>query len=88
MKNNQLYFKIGIYLAAGIFAAGGFFWLVNDNIKQMDKIEIKTDKNIENIQATQLDVIGLTKDIAYIKEKVDKNTEVQQQILKEIRQIK
>lgn len=96
-KNNALVIRIGIWLAVIIFAAGGFYLLVNfrldtvegevKSIKETDlpNIEGDLDYQDDRLYETEKEVFGLKKDIGSLTEKVDKSYDVQKQILTEIK---
>ena len=58
-----------------IFAAALIFFTVNTNSQNILENKIKLDKACEQ-------VVGLEKDVFYIRERVDQNYKTQQQILK------
>ena len=56
--------KILIYIAGILMAAGVYCATVRQNTERIDKVEIKAN-------SSEKDIIGLKKDISYIKEGVD-----------------
>jgi len=79
--------KTLVTIAGIVFAAGVLYACVSTNTKKIDvnvknieKIDDRTDENRNY-------VIGLQKDVFYIKEKVDRNAVVQQEILREIKEL-
>lgn len=80
--------KTLVTIAGIVFAAGVLYACVANNTKRIDvnvksieKVDDKTDRDRNYI-------IGLQKDVFYIKEKVDRNAIVQQEILREIKELK
>lgn len=77
-----------IYIIGIVFAAGGALMVIRyhsemilANTSSIKEVEQKTDQACD-------EVIGLKKDVYYIKEQVDKNAAMQQQILREIKELK
>ena len=78
---NGRIWQIMAYIAGIIFAAGIAYGVINNNSRRIENVNSKVDNACR-------DVIGLQKDVFYIKEKVDSNAKIQQQILKEIQELK
>jgi len=74
---------VGIIFLAGIAYATIYVnsGRITASVADIKAVSEKTEKACN-------DVIGLQKDVFYIKEKVDTNAKVQQQILREIRELK
>lgn len=80
--------KLIIWIFGIIFLAGVTYATIyvnagniSDNSEDIEKVESRTEK-------TNSEVVGLKKDVFYIKEKVDYNSKVQQQILDEIKELR
>lgn len=82
-NGNLIKWIVGLIFAAGVVYATTQVnqGRVTKNAEQIEKLDNKTDKVCN-------DVIGLQKDVFYIKEKVDTNAKVQQQILTEIKELR
>ena len=97
-KNNALIFRIGIWLGAIVFAAGGFYILVNfrldavegdvNRIKETDlpNIEGDLDYQDDRLYETEKEIYGIKKDIGSLASKVDRNYKDQQKFQIEQRQ--
>lgn len=80
MKNNSILVKIGTYVIGIVFTAGCVYGVVHYRLKAVEGKVPDIDKNT-------LELVGVKKDIGYLTEKVDRNYTVQQQILKEIKEL-
>ena len=80
--------KLYIWVLSIIFVAGITYATIYVNAgKIADNVtDIKTVSG--KVDTARNDVIGLQKDVFYIKEKVDTNAKVQQQILDEIKELR
>lgn len=63
ISNNNL-LKTLIYMAGALIAVGVFFATVSNNTDRIEKVEGKTEQH-------ETDIVGLQKDIDYIKDGVD-----------------
>lgn len=102
-KLNGILLKIGIALISivlcAVFVAGGFYVLIGyrldtvegkvKSIKETDlpNIEGDIDYHDDRLYEQEKEVFGVKKDIGSLTEKVDRNYEVQEQILKEIKEL-
>jgi hypothetical protein len=87
--NNSNILKIGIWIVALAFAAGGFYLLVNFRLDVVEANVIKTEEDVENIDA-KMDMIEDTVlimqyDLRYIKNEMIEQKEISKQILMELR---
>ncbi len=86
-KNNEKFrwlAKTAIALVVIVVATAVAWGVLKERVNNnRDRIVVVEEKAEENKTAT----IGLTKDIGYLTEKVDRNYTVQQQILTEIKEL-
>lgn len=98
--NNAILVKIGIWLAVIVFAAGGFYLLVNFRLDAVESdvkriktndlpgIEDDIDYHDDRLYEQEKEVFGVKKELGYLTEKVDRNYKVQEQILTEIKELR
>lgn len=90
IMNNSNILKIGIWIVALAFAAGGFYLLVNfrldvveGNIKSIKEIRLPNlegdlDYHDDRLYEQEKEVFGLKKEFGYLADKVDRNFKDQQ----------
>lgn len=87
-RNNALMVRIGIWLAVIIFAAGGFYLLVNfrldaveGNVGEVEEDVEAIDKRVDFIDDA---VLLIQYDLEYIKGDLAEQRELSKEILKEL----
>ena len=92
-KSNGFYIKIGIYLAAIVFAAGAFYVLTNFRLEAAEE-KGKKNEEIAVLAAAEFDIVEdavniIQYDIRHIKAQMTEQKEIQaqrhQEILTELR---
>jgi len=73
-----------VWLLGIVFVAGGFFYITNYRVGKNCK---KIDEHGDAIQEHTIVIVGLTKDVEYIKKGVDDLKETQKQRLQEIKEL-
>ena len=63
-KFNGNLWKYLIYAATILVAVGVYMTVIESNCKRIEKVEARSEKN-------EKDIIGMQKDISYIKEGID-----------------
>lgn len=103
-KINGILLKIILALIVvaivAIFSAGGFYMLtgfrlnaVESNVKHIKETELPNiqgdlDYHDDRLYEQEKEVFGLKKEVGYLGEKVDRNYEIQEQILSEIKELR
>lgn len=89
MKNNANILKIGMWLVALAFAAGGFYLLVNFRLDAVegDVVEVGEEVKEIDVRVDAVDdaLIFIKYDLDYIKDDMIEQKELSKEILKEIR---
>jgi len=80
--------KMIIAIVSVIFMAGVAYTMIYVNSDRIGSNRQVIEKLDGKVEVACKEVTGLQKDVYYIKEKVDNNAKVQQQILDEIRSIR
>ena len=63
-NGNGWVWKLAIFLAGALVAAGGYIATVRSNTNRIEKVEVKAHE-------TETTVVGMQKDIEYIKVGID-----------------
>lgn len=89
MKNNVNILKIGMWLVALAFAAGGFYLLVNFRLDAVENNVVEVEDDVENIDA-RVDMVEdivsiIQNDLNYIRGDLVEQKELSKEILKELR---
>ena len=80
--------KLLIWTVSILFLAGFTYATIYANSGKISDNKTDISKVSDKVDEACGQVIGLQKDVFYIKEKVDNNAKVQQQILTEIKEIR
>ena len=86
--NNSMVLKITILLLTAAFAAGGFYLLVNFRLDAVEIDVVKTEEEVEEIDA-RVDMVEdivsiIQNDLNYIRGDIAEQKEISKQILMEL----